>query len=90
MANVLSLGRGICDGNLRLSKTRDNLVLTAAAVDSITLQNWYAAGAKHEFVTLQLVDQASSDYEASYSNVVVNSKVWISISNWVSRLPPCD
>ncbi|MEA3194285.1 MAG: hypothetical protein QOD26_2618, partial [Betaproteobacteria bacterium] len=71
--NVLSLGGGITYANLKFSKSGNDLVLAASASDSVTLKNWYA-GSK-SFGTLQVVIEASSDYNAGSSDATLNKKV---------------
>jgi hypothetical protein len=73
--NILSLGGGIAGANLAFSKSGDNLVLNVGASDTIVLKNWYASGAVHDVSTLQIIEQASSDYNAVSSNVLVNCKI---------------
>jgi Ca2+-binding RTX toxin-like protein len=75
VANVLSLGGGIAYSNLTFSKSGNNLVLRTGGTDSITFQNWYSGTANHDFVTLQVLEQASSTYNPSSTNPLYNEKI---------------
>jgi hypothetical protein len=70
---VLALGGGITYANLKFSKSGNDLVLAANASDGVTLKNWYA-GSK-SFGTLQVVIEASADYNAGSSDATLNKKV---------------
>lgn len=73
--DTLSLGGGIADGNLTFSKNGYDLIFNTGGTDSINLQGWYADNANHNFVTLQVLEQASADYDPSASNPLVNQAV---------------
>lgn len=72
--NTLSLGGGIAESNLTLSKSGNNLVLNTGG-DSITLSGWYASAANHQFSTLQLLEQSSGDYDPNSTNPLINQAV---------------
>jgi Ca2+-binding RTX toxin-like protein len=74
--NILSLGGGISESGLTFTKSGNDLVLaTGAAGDSVVLHDWYASTANHSVSALQLIEQASSDYKAGSSDVLVNKKI---------------
>jgi trimeric autotransporter adhesin len=76
-ANVLSLGgTGLNYNNMSFSKSSSNLVLSLGNGDSVTFVNWYAStNAVHDFATLQVIEQASTSYNPTSTNVLVNKKV---------------
>ncbi|MHB1586281.1 MAG: lipase family protein [Acidiferrobacteraceae bacterium] len=73
-ADTLSLGGGIADGALSFQKQGQNLVLDTGT-GSVTFQGWYASPNNHDVATLQVLEQASPDYNPASSNVLVNQKV---------------
>jgi len=55
---IVSLGQGITDGDLQLTRTGDDLVITTGSVESITLDNWYLQDASVvPQVTLQMIKE---------------------------------
>jgi hypothetical protein len=60
---------------MTFSKSSANLVLTLNSGDSITFVNWYATTAVHDFTKLQVIEQASTGYDPTSTNVLVNQKV---------------
>jgi len=70
---VLALGGGITYASLKFSKSGNDLVLATSASDSVTLKNWYA-GSK-SVGSLQMVIEASGDYNAGSSDPILNNKV---------------
>ncbi|MEO8342521.1 MAG: calcium-binding protein, partial [Gallionella sp.] len=73
--NTISLGGGIRYSDLSLSKSGNNLVLNIGAADSVTLQNWYASPLNHSVLNLQVVVEASLDYNASSADILLNQKI---------------
>jgi hypothetical protein len=73
--DVLSLGGGIDYSNLSFSKSGNNLILNTGGANSITFTNWYSGTANQDFVTLQVLEQAASTYNAGSSNVLYNQEV---------------
>jgi hypothetical protein len=63
--NVLSLGAGIDTESLEFTKSGNNLILTdGVAGDSITFTNWYAGSSDQDYVTLQVIELASANYNS--------------------------
>jgi hypothetical protein len=75
LANTLSLGGGIAYSNLAFSKSGNNLILNTGGSNAITFTNWYAGAADQNFVTLQMLEQATSTYSATSTNVLYNEDV---------------
>jgi Ca2+-binding RTX toxin-like protein len=73
--NTLSLGGGIGENGLTLSKAGDNLVLQTGGRDAVTLKGWYSHATGPSVVTLQLIEQASPDYAPGSTDMLVNQKV---------------
>jgi Ca2+-binding RTX toxin-like protein len=72
-SDVLSLGAGIDTESLTFTKSGNNLILNDGVTgDSITFENWYVGTADQDVKTLQVVEQASSSYNASGSNALQN------------------
>jgi Ca2+-binding RTX toxin-like protein len=71
--NVLSLGAGIDTESLTFTKSGNNLVLNdGVGGDSITFSNWYAGSSDQDYTTLQVVEIASSHYNANGSDPLRN------------------
>lgn len=66
--NTLSLGAGIDQSYLTLSKSGSNLVLGTGGTDSVTLLGWYSSADNHEFSTLQLVKDGAERFD--FENLV--------------------
>ena len=73
--NTLSVGGGIRYADLKFAKSGNNLELQTSATDKIILKDWYAATTNRSVLTLQMVVEASNDYNASASNAQLNKKV---------------
>ena len=75
--DTLSLGGGICQADVILSKSGNDLVLSDGASDSITFKDWYAAGtsARKSVLNLQIIEEASTEFSAGSSNPLVDNKV---------------
>jgi Ca2+-binding RTX toxin-like protein len=73
--NTLSIGGGAEYSDLHLEKSGDDLVLTLNAQDQITLEDWYAATPVKSVLTLQVVLEASSDFDAGSSDPLLNKKI---------------
>ena len=71
--NVLALGGGIRYSDLKFRKTGNDLVLDSGQSESVTLKNWYA-GSK-PVATLQVIIEASADYNAGSSDATLNKKI---------------
>ena len=57
-----------------MSKTGNDLILSAGNNDQITLQNWYSDTANHSIANLQIVLDAGA-YNASSSDPLLNQQV---------------
>jgi Ca2+-binding RTX toxin-like protein len=75
VGNTLSLGGGISESDLSLSKINNDLVLNIGSSGSITLRDWYAGTANHSFGTLQLLQNASPDFSPGSENLLLNGPV---------------
>lgn len=73
--NALSLGGGISEGDLAMHKTGNDLVLETGNHDQITFKDWYAAAANHNVVTLQMIEDASNDYQPGSADPLVNTRI---------------
>ena len=76
--NTVSLGGGITYANLFFQKSGNNLILKtagSAASESLTFANWYASTTTHSMLNLQIVAEASADFDASSANPLRNKKV---------------
>ncbi|MHB8562383.1 MAG: beta strand repeat-containing protein [Acidiferrobacteraceae bacterium] len=73
-SDTLSLGGGTQDSALSFEKRGTNLVLNDGA-STLTFAGWYASPKNHDVTTLQVLEQASPDYNPASSNALVNQKV---------------
>ena len=76
--NTVSLGGGITYANLFFQKSGNNLMLKtagSAASEGLTFANWYSSPATHSMLNLQMVAEASADFDASSANPLRNKKV---------------
>jgi Ca2+-binding RTX toxin-like protein len=74
-STVLSLGGGIRYQDLSLSRSGSNLILNLGNGDSITFEKWYS-GRRYQSVTqLQMVVQASADYNPNGTDALRDDKV---------------
>jgi Ca2+-binding RTX toxin-like protein len=71
--NTLSFGGGIRYGDLSLSRDGKNLIVSAGSDDQIILKNWY--GGKHNVLNLQIILEATDEFDASSSDPLFNKKV---------------
>jgi len=71
--NALSFGGGVRYGDLSLSKSGNDLVVNAGGNDSVTLKDWYAG--RDDVATLQVMIDASSDYNSGSADAMYNEKV---------------
>ena len=72
--NTLSLGGGINYSDLSFSKSGNDLVLNEGT-ESLTFSNWYASSANQNVVTLQVIEQASSTFDAASTSALYNQDV---------------
>jgi Ca2+-binding RTX toxin-like protein len=68
--DTISLGGGFSYGELKLAKAGNDLVLSGAKGDQITLKDWYLSDLNHGVGTLQILN--TSDYDAASSNPLRN------------------
>ncbi|MBZ0092859.1 MAG: hypothetical protein K8F27_11665, partial [Sulfuricellaceae bacterium] len=73
--DVISLGGGIAYADLSFSQSGNNLVLNTGSGEGISLQDWYAATPKHSVLTLQVIADAMSGYDAASNAPLLNRKV---------------
>jgi Ca2+-binding RTX toxin-like protein len=71
--NTLSFGDGIRYSDLSLSREGKNLIVSAGADDRIILKNWY--GGKHSVLNLQIILDATDEFDAGSSDPLYNSRV---------------
>jgi Ca2+-binding RTX toxin-like protein len=73
--NTITLGKGIRYVDLRLMKTANDLVLETGVDESITFKDWYADTNNHSIAKLQIVTEASTDYDATSDDPLKNQKI---------------
>ena len=76
--NSLSLGGGIAYADLFFQKSGTNLVLKtagSAGAEQLTFTNWYSAAANRSVLTLQMIVEASADFDAGSADPLKNKKV---------------
>jgi Ca2+-binding RTX toxin-like protein len=76
--NSVSLGGGIAYADLFFQKSGNNLVLKsagAASAEGITFTDWYAAAANRSVLNMQIVVEASADFDAGSADPLRNRKV---------------
>ena len=76
--NSVSLGGGIAYADLFFEKSGNNLVLKtagAAASEGLTFTNWYAAAANRSVLNLQMIVEASAEFDAGSADPLRNKKV---------------
>ncbi len=71
--NTLSLGGGIRYSDLGLSKNGSDLIIKAGQNDGIVLKDWY--GGAHSLLNLQLIQDATDEFDASSSDPLRNRRV---------------
>jgi Ca2+-binding RTX toxin-like protein len=71
--NTLSFGGGITYSDLALSRHGKDLVVSAGQGDRVVLENWYAG--KQSVLNLQIVLDASDEFDAGSSDPLYNKKV---------------
>jgi hypothetical protein len=72
---TLSLGGGIGYQDLALSRNGNDLLLDTGNAQSITLKDWYADGATHTGINLQLIAESMAAFDASSADPLLNAKV---------------
>ncbi len=72
-SDVLSLGAGIDTESLTFTKSGTNLILNdSVSGDSVTFSNWYSSTNDQNVTTLQVVEIASAEYNASGTDPLRN------------------
>ncbi|TAK86930.1 MAG: hypothetical protein EPO20_05580 [Betaproteobacteria bacterium] len=71
--NTLSLGGGIRYSDLGLSKSGSDLIINAGQNDGIVVKDWY--GGAHSLLNLQLIQDATDEFDASSSDPLRNRRV---------------
>jgi Ca2+-binding RTX toxin-like protein len=71
--NTLSFGGGIDYSDIRLSKSGKDLVVSTGVGEGVTLKNWY--GGNHSVLNLQIVLDATEEFDASSSDPLYNRRV---------------
>ncbi|MGH9957968.1 MAG: putative Ig domain-containing protein, partial [Pyrinomonadaceae bacterium] len=73
--NTVSLGGGIKYADLTFSKGGNNLILNAGTGESVTFKDWYVGTSNKSVVTLQMVAEAMSDFDAAGSDPLKDDKI---------------
>ncbi|HEY6281120.1 MAG TPA: calcium-binding protein [Burkholderiales bacterium] len=73
--NSLSLGGGIGYQDLAFSKHSKNLIVEVGNGEKITLKEWYAAPENKSVLNLQVITDATTDYDPNSSNPLLNKRV---------------
>ena len=73
--NTVSLGGGIRNTDLTLNKVGNDLKLGTGAGEGLTFKDWYAAPSNHSVLTLQMIEEASADFNAMSADPLINKKV---------------
>jgi len=73
--SVLSLGGGISCDDLTFSKSGNDLVLETGSGDAILLKGWYDSSRNRNVLTLQMIEEASQDFNVSGGNVLHDNKI---------------
>jgi Ca2+-binding RTX toxin-like protein len=73
--NTLSLGKGIRYADVALRKSGSDLVVEAGSTEQLTLKDWYASSLNRHVVNLQMIVDATADWNASSSNPLYSRRV---------------
>jgi len=73
--NTLSLGGGIRYADVALLKSGNDLVVDVGSSEQLTFKDWYLSTSNRNVVNLQMVVDASTDWNAASSNALVNKRV---------------
>jgi Ca2+-binding RTX toxin-like protein len=71
--NTLSFGGGIRYSDLSLSRSGKDLLVSTGAGEGLLLKNWYAGN--HSVLNLQIVLDATEDFDAASSDPLYNRRV---------------
>jgi Ca2+-binding RTX toxin-like protein len=73
--NTLSLGGNLAYGDFNFQKSGNNLILNVGSGDRVTLSNWYAGTGNRSVLTLQVIAEAMSSFDAASADPLLNRKV---------------
>jgi Ca2+-binding RTX toxin-like protein len=73
--NVLALGGGIRYADVALRKSGNDLIVDVGATEQLTFKDWYVSVTNRHVVDLQMVVDASADWNASSTSALVNKRV---------------
>jgi len=74
--NTITLGGGIRNSDLTLTKSGTNLILSlGGSGDQLTFQNWYNGTTFESVFNLQLIEEASADFDANSADPLLNKKI---------------
>jgi Ca2+-binding RTX toxin-like protein len=74
--NTITLGGGIRNSDLTLTKSGTNLILSlGGSGDQLTFQNWYNGTTFKSVFNLQLIEEASADFDANSADPLLNKKI---------------
>jgi len=74
-ADAITLGGGISLDDLSFSKSGSDLVFETGAGEAIVLKGWYSSSLNRDVLTLQLVQEASDDFDASSENTLLDHTI---------------
>ena len=73
--NTVSLGGGIKNTDLTLNKVGNDLKLGTGAGEGLTFKDWYAAPANRSVLNLQMIEEASADFDDMSADKLINKKI---------------
>jgi Ca2+-binding RTX toxin-like protein len=74
--NTINLGGGIRYSDLKFTKSGNNLVLgVGGSSEQVTLQNWYNGTTNKSVIDLQVIEEASADFDANSADPLLNRKI---------------
>ena len=73
--NTLSIGGGIRYADIALRKTGNDLVVVTGASEEVTFKDWYLSSANRHVASLQVMVDASADWNAASTNALQNRRV---------------
>jgi hypothetical protein len=73
--DTLTLGGGIRYSDLKLSKSGNDLVFDFGVGDKLTLDGWYASNGVRSLSTLQIVVEATPDFNATSADPLLKKRI---------------
>ncbi len=73
--NILSLGGGIDYDDVALSKSGNDLVVRTGQDESVTLKDWYAGTTNQTMLRIQMILDASADFDPNSADALHNHRV---------------